>query len=208
MRFILPIILIAIAVVGFLALVAPTLQEVKMLRADVASYDEALNNSKALENERDRLTKEYNSFKSEDLRRLEVLLPNSINNIRLILEIEEEVALPFGMILQDVQYDTVREENPEDAGVVQAGTAGAIAASKDYGTWELEFSTEGSYADFLDFLSRLEGNLRLIDISSIQFSSGSGNDPSTGITPASDQEYQYRFTIQTYWLKNVIEGGN
>lgn len=201
MRFIVPIFLILISVVGFFTLVSPALQDVQTLKAEMSSYDEALDNARELAEERDKLTKQYNSFSPRDLDRLEVLLPNSVNNIRLILEIED-IASPYGMVLRDVKYDTSREEGA-DSGPAPAGNQ-TLNLPQEYGIWTLEFSTAGSYQDFLNFLSNLEGNLRLIDISSIKFTSNSAKG-SDGASPISEEEYTYGFQIKTYWLKNVFQ---
>jgi len=201
MRFVLPIILITIALIVFFVFLSPSLQEVKALQVDVDSYNEALDNSKALEYERDKLTKQFTSFDPDDLRRLETLLPNSINNIRLILEIES-LASPYGMVLRDVRYDTVRETSLESENNAQPGPAGVIESSKGYGEWELEFSTEGSYTNFLQFLRELEANLRLIDLVSIQFASITGE--SAGANFSTSEVYKYSFKLKTYWLKNVF----
>lgn len=164
----------------------------------IASYDEALNNSKALETERDKLTQKYNSFKPEDLSRLQKLLPDNVDNIRLILEMEK-IATPFGMVLKDVKYDVTSKINTispvQIAGVIQMGGA---SSSKNYNIWNLEFSTQATYNNFLNFLKVLEDNLRIVDISSIQFSSNTN----LGANPSLPEAYKYNFKIKTYWLKN------
>ena len=88
-RYILPIILIGIAIAGFFTFTNPFYENVLLEREQVASYNEALNNSKALEAERDKLTQKYNSFDPENLSKLQKLLPDNVDNIRLILEIEK-----------------------------------------------------------------------------------------------------------------------
>src|SRR3989338_7805341 len=104
MRFILPVILIGVSITAFFMFSNPIYGEIAQLRVQTASYDEALNNSKMLENERDKLTAKYNSINPEDLVKLEKFLPENIDNIRLILEIEQ-LASPYGMTLKDVKYD-------------------------------------------------------------------------------------------------------
>ena len=196
LRFILPIILIAVAITGFFAFTNPLYQDISLAREKIASYDEALNNSKALEAERDKLTQKYNSFDPENLSKLQKLLPDNVDNIRLILEIEK-IALPYGMALKDVKYDTANE-NPavSQTGVVKGGkTAGTL---KDYGVWNLEFSTQGTYNNFINFIKDLESNLRIVDVSSIQFSSSA----TLGFNPSLQEAYKYNFKIKTYWLKN------
>lgn len=193
LRLIAPIILIGAAIVGLVALVNPLYEEISILKAQVASYNQALDNSKALENERDKLTKKYNSIDPTDLDRLEKLLPDNVDNIRLILEIEK-IASPYGMVLRDVKYDTITKAE-EEGTAVQAGEI-PVDFSKEYGLWNLEFSTEGSYTNFQNFIKDLEQNLRIVDISSIQFSSVDNTTPAKGDT------YKYGFKIKTYWLKN------
>lgn len=197
LRFILPMILIGLSITGFVVFVSPTMGEISTLKAQVLSYDKALNNSKSLDVEREKLTKKYNSIDPNNLAKLEKLLPDNVDNIRLILEVEK-LASPYGMVLRDVKYDTIKktEEDKQPTEVFQ-GSDTNTPTQNDYGTWDLEFSTEGSYTNFLNFLKDLESNLRIVDISSIQFSSVSG----TGANTATDV-YKYGFKVKTYWMKN------
>ncbi len=194
LRLIAPFILIVGAIVGFFALVSPVYDEITALKAQVAAYNQALDNSKALENERDKLVKKYNSIDPANLEKLEKLLPDSVDNIRLILEIEK-IASPYGMVLKEVKYDSVVKD-AVDSNVVQAGDSSVNLNSKEYGLWNLSFSTEGNYANFLNFIRDLESNLRIVDIASIQFSSVDNTLLGKADT------YKYSFKIKTYWLKN------
>lgn len=198
-RFILPTILIGVAITGFLMLVNPMYKEMTALKVQMASYNQALDNSKALENERDKLTKKYSDINPENLDKLLKLLPDNVDNIRLILEIEK-IASPYGMILKDVKYDIAKKEESNSA-PVESGAISQLnnaTANKDFGVWSLEFSTEGSYQNFLNFTRDLESNLRIVDISSIQFTAGE----ETSKKASSSENYKYGFKINTYWLKN------
>lgn len=214
MRFIMPIILIGISVTVFFAFTNPIYGDISKLRAQAESYNAALSNSKELENQRDNLTVKKNAISTEDLNKLQKLLPENIDNIRLILEIEQ-IALPYGMVLKNVKYSTTDEKEKDTGSPVVGSIQGVGAAQsspKDYGIWDLEFSTAGTYSNFLNFTRDLEKNLRIVDISSIQFSSaatggsssatgGSGSSSSSSTTPSSES-YKYDFKIKTYWLKN------
>jgi len=195
-RFIIPIIIIGIAVTGFMMFTTPLYQEVSSLKGEVASYNDALNNSKALENARDKLTAEYNAISLEDLDRLKKLLPDNIDNIRLILEIEK-IASPYGMVLKDVQYSSDEQKSPTgiQSGDVVQGGALIQESQKPYGTWNLQFSVSGTYSDFMNFTRDLETNLRIVDISSVTFSS----DVDAKSNPRGI--YTYTFNIKTYWLR-------
>ena len=128
------------------------------------------------------------------MEKLNKLLPDSVDSIRLILEIEK-IASPYGMVLKDTRYNPSEKDKDAVGGSSVAG-GGATKSNQNYGTWDLEFSTEGSYQNFLSLLQDLENNLRIVDVSSIQFSSESVN------TKVSNDNYKYNFKIKTYWLKN------
>jgi Tfp pilus assembly protein PilO len=195
-KLVIPIILIAVSITAFLALSSPLYRDILVLRETKAAYNQALGNSKMLENERDKLTKKYNSINPDDLTRLVKMLPDNVDNIRLILEIEK-IALPYGMVLRDVKYDTLKEEVAEvpPPGVIQGGMV-ILPERKDYGSWTLEFATNGSYVNFINFLRDLERNLRIVDVSSLSFASGSD------VLTFPLESYRYSFKIKTYWLKN------
>ena len=180
----------------FFAFTSPIYDDISTLRLRALSYNEALGNSKALENARDALTVKKNSIDPDNLVKLERLLPENIDNIRLILEIEK-IALPYGMVLKDVKYNT-SDTGTSKEGVGIAGGGAIQNKSKTYGVWDLEFSTVGSYNNFLSFTRDLESNLRIVDVSSITFSSATGG----GVSPSSPDTYKYNFKIKTYWLKN------
>jgi Tfp pilus assembly protein PilO len=203
-RFIMPIILIGISITIFFVFTNPIYSEISILNTQAESYNEALGNSKSLENERDKLTAKYNSISKDNLLKLEKLLPENIDNIRLILEIEK-IASPYGMILKGVKYSTLdtkaTTKNPT-SGAVNGASSPSVTSqgNKDYGVWDLEFSTTSTYDNFLSFTRDLESNLRIVDISSVAFSSS--GEVKTGVNNSLSDVYTYNFKIKTYWLKN------
>ena len=192
MKFFLPIILLAVSATGFFLLVKPYYQETAELRTKARSYDEALGNSKTLEGERDKLVKKYNAISPDDLAKLEKLLPDNLDNIRLILEIEK-IANNYGISLRNVKYNTEEEKTEQNKN--QNSGARKSTAVSDYGEWNLEFTASGNYQSFISFAREIEKNLRIVDIASLEFSSA-------GASVAGVQEsYTYNFKIKTYWLK-------
>lgn len=206
MRFIMPIVLIGIAIATFFIFTNPIYNDISALKAQAASYNTALDNSKALEKERDKLVAKKNAMSTDNLSRIEKFLPENVDNIRLILEIEQ-LALPFGMNLKNVKYNITDTKTPENTGATAPGRAVANVAQKDYGIFDLEFSTTGTYDNFINFTKMLESNLRMVDISSITFSSNNVSIPAgatagLGAKTNSPEIYTYDFKIKTYWLKN------
>jgi Tfp pilus assembly protein PilO len=194
MKYLLPLILIIVAIAALFMFTVPMYNDIKLLSAEGRSYNEALGNSKALENERDKLTAKYNAFNKEDIDRLEKMLPENVDNIRLILEIEQ-LATPYGMALRNVQYNKAETSNSPQGGI--AGPGIRPQRREEYGTFDLEFTTSGSYTNFMSFIRDLENNLRLVDVYSVAFSSNIAPSQKT----AADV-YEYNVKIRTYWLKN------
>jgi hypothetical protein len=98
-------------------------------------------------------------------------------------------------ILSDDQVIKKEEEGTTPI----AGTTNE-AINEDYGVWNLEFSTEGSYNNFIKFTKDMEKNLRLVDIASVTFSAADGAGSSK--SSIANDVYKYSFKIKTYWLKN------
>ncbi len=207
------LILIGISEAGFFMFISPTYEEVSVIKEKIASYNSALDNAKALENERDRLTAKYNAIDPTNIEKLEKLLPDNVDNIRLILEIEK-IALPYGMTIKNVQYAADESSSKTSSststagggiamnmgtgkGVVSGGTE-TDSARKEYGIWNLSFSTQSTYNNFLNFVKDLESNLRIVDVSAVKFAAGDTG----GVNPNFTESYRYDFSIKTYWLKN------
>ncbi len=206
-RFILPIILIGISASLFFMFSNPIYSDIGKLRDQVKSYDTALSNSKELLNQRDQLTTKKNKIDPDDLIKLQRLLPENIDNIRLILEIEQ-IASPYGMVLKDIEYsptDAKKTEAKKESGAAAGPVPGGQTQSnKGYGVWDLEFSTTGTYDNFINFTRDLEKNLRIVDISSVDFSSNNETEEKEKKTGGTSlpETYKYNFKVKTYWLKN------
>ncbi len=225
MRFLLPLALIAVGIGGFFLITSPIYDDITALQAEAQVYNQALENSANLQKERDRLTTKWNSFAVEDITKLEKMLPNSVDNIQLILEIQEEAA-KRGIIVKNVQFEPEQfvDQGANDAATSPNNTAtpanntasGQAAAAnntpatsnrtgrtakvddnKDYEAFELEFSVEGSYSDFVAFMQLMERSLRLIDINTISFTPGTSEKDKKYT-----DNYRYLFRINTYRLKD------
>jgi len=104
MKLLLPISFIIISGVLFFAFVNPLYNDVSQLRTDMATYNTALDNSTQLQKTRDDLIAKYNNITEDDKDRLEHFLPNTVNNIKFILEIEQLANL-HNMPLTDIKFD-------------------------------------------------------------------------------------------------------
>ncbi|MFA6392702.1 MAG: hypothetical protein WCW54_01270 [Candidatus Paceibacterota bacterium] len=196
MKLIFPILLIVLSILTFIVGVNPLYKKVGVLKADIALYNEALNNSTDLQKRQDSLLQDYNAIKQEDKDRLTNFLPNAVNNIQFILEVER-IANLHNMPVKNIKFEAMKKnDTPVNANMIVAEVA---KDARPYGIFPIEFTTESDYATFVLFLKDLESNLRLVDIKSISFSVPDANIKTVG--GANPNIYTYTLKVETYWLK-------
>ena len=174
---IISIVLILASIGLFFGYVDPTYAIIREQNGEKADYNRALNNSKQLQAERDKLLERYNEMSAVDRSDLTKLLPDNIDNVRLIMDVDE-MAKKYGMRIRNFKTDATEKSDTIGVG------------NSPYGTLTLSFSTTASYNTFLAFVRDLEHSLRLIDIAGVEFASSDAGDL-----------YDYKMTVKTYWLK-------
>ena len=195
MKFIFPILFVGISIVIFIFGVNPIYSEVSGLKADIATYNTALDNSTNLQKTEDSLIKSYNEINQSDKDRLNSFLPDSVNNIQFILELER-IANLHNMPIKDIKFEATSSTSSSNPNVVVSSVS---TDTRPYGVFPIEFTTEGDYNSFVLFLKDLESNLRVADIKSISFIvPDSSAKPVAGFDP---NVYHYLVKVETYWLK-------
>ena len=182
MRNIISIILVIAALSVFGLFINPRYAGIRELQVEADSFDSALERSKELIGIRDALLSRYNAFPSDSIARLNTLLPNSIDTVRLIIDINT-LASKYDMSLASINIGVPDEAN---------GNSNTLGPSgDDFGVLSLSFSVTTSYERFRAFLADIEQSLRLIDVTSVDFVEPAQG---TGLTT-------YSVTVTTYWLK-------
>ena len=162
----------------FFGYIDPAYQNIKELRSEEKVYDEALNQSRELQKIRDSLLSRYNTFSQQDLGRLEKLLPDHVDNVRLILDIDS-IASKYNMRTRNV---IVSGTNPEGSNVIGANQS-------DVDSVILSFSVAATYENFIRFIKDLELSLRIVDLVGLSFSATEG------------EAFDFNVSIKTYWLR-------
>ena len=138
---------------------------IKKLKADKNSFVTALKNAEDLELRRTDLETKYNSVSAEDKQKLENLLPDNVDNIKLVLELET-IAKKYGLIIESPKL-----KNEIDPTKVVPPTTqdirGTAASGTSYGTFSLDFTVRTNYENMKSLVSAIEKNLRLIEPVSI-----------------------------------------
>lgn len=183
----------AVAIGIFFMYTQPTYDATRSVQAEVEQYNQALNKAAELQQVKQALLTRYNSFNPEDLSRLQKLLPDHVDNVRLVLDLDS-LAARHGMALQSVVISSPKGDSTE-------GTAsGAIGTGRQkYDSLTLRFSTRASYPAFVKFLEDIESSLRIVDLVSLNLSPETTSSASD--TPTGEPMYRYDITLRTYWLK-------
>ena len=177
MRYVISLILIAVSVAVFFLFTNPLYQETKILKQQIAVLDETFNNSKRIQEVRDTLFAKFNAIPEMDLSRLEKMLPDNVDNVKLILELDR-IASQRGMDIKRIDVENS-----------SGNTTGLGPSGLNYGEIDIGLTLTGSYSSFRGFLADLEQSLRLVDITELNFrAAGFDFD-------------QYNVTVRTYWLR-------
>jgi len=183
MRLLIPAILIAAAIGLFALYTNPAYQQIKGLQAQASAFNEALDNAQLLKASRDQLLSKRNTFSTDNVQKLERILPDNVDNIRFVIDINN-IAARRNLTLTNVSLGTVSDASAE-RGALSVGASG-----DPVGSAQISFGLSASYDDFLAFLQDLEHSLRIVDVESISFTTG-----------GSASIYDFSLSIRTYWLR-------
>jgi len=198
---------IFIGVAGFLVFgyVKPTFDATEVIKTNTAQYAKALDKAKEIQELKRSLLSRYNLFAGSNLGKLEKLLPDHVDNVRLVLDIDG-IASARGIRISSVKAQKDADRDTD----VQIGSVGfnsATVAAQPFQTLVLEFSAIATYGDFKLFLQDLEHSLRIVDLVSLDISPAQRPKTSTigGEVPEDEiglpEIYKFNVGIKTYWLK-------
>ena len=86
-KLLIPIISIIVALALYFFFIQDTLERVAELKIESAQFDETLKSAQELENTIERLTRESENIQTSDLDKLEILLPDHIDSVRFIYDL-------------------------------------------------------------------------------------------------------------------------
>lgn len=179
----LPVLALIFSVGIFVGYIRPTWNgEIAAAKAAIASDDRALAAASTYTVKKNELASERAAISADNLTKLSALLPDSVDNVGLILDLNA-LAARSGVQLSniDVQTDTT--------GKTPQGPTGPGIATNPVGSVDLSLSAIGTYAGFQAFLAGIEHSDRILDVEDLLVR---GSD--TGV-------YTYKLTVRLYWLR-------
>lgn len=208
---ILSIILFILAGGLLFAYASPTYSKTQEVLAEVAQYNEANDKVREVQELRNALTAKYQQLSPQNIARLQSLLPDHVDNVKLVLDIDG-IAARRGIRIGNVVAR--REEDKKGGGndTPSLGIESATLDAQKYRSLVLEFNVIAPYNDFILFMRDLEQSLRIVDLVSLKMSPAAERTPgsnlpaelrglaASSVTPGGPAEYTYSVSIKTYWL--------
>lgn len=183
-----PFLFFAISLGLFFTYIDPAYKGIQALQAQQMRLDQALTKAKEHREIREALAVQYMTISEKDRLRLLKLLPDSIDNVRLVIDIDT-IASTYGLRVRNFTFTEIQP-------VLSATDAAPV--EQLLGTAQLSFSVIASHADFTALLHDLESSLRIVDVISIDVKT----KPTKDAANSTDEEgYQYTVTLNSYWLR-------
>lgn len=181
-KFFAPFLVLTLALVSFFYFTTPVLDEIKALKLEMERLTIANANAAALEERQTELRNRRAEIDQANLDDLKQLLPNNIDNVRLIIDINN-IAKKRGLTVRNPSV--LKETDSGQSGEVPP-VAGEMAGKSSA---VISFSVSASYEIFKLFLNDLARSLQIVDVENVSFSSNERNF------------YDYKISLRTYWLK-------
>jgi len=180
----LPIFALFVAIGIFFAYISPTWSgEIAAAKAAIASDNQALAAASEYTAQQNELISARNAIIPANLARITAFLPDSVDNVGLILNLNA-LAARSGLSLSniDVMASSASTPGTSASGVLPVHSASPINSV------DLSLSAIGSYQALQTFLIGIEKSERLLDVRDILVK---GSD--TGV-------YTYQMMLRLYWL--------
>lgn len=118
------------------------------------------------------------------------MLPDHVDNVRLILDIDS-IAARHGMPIQNVVVTSSQSANASQTAI------GSVGSSRQkYDSLSVKFTSQGTYENFRGFVEDIQKSLRIADLVGLSITRVAEGSISSA-TPV----YNYEIQMRTYWLK-------
>lgn len=182
---IIPILALVFALALFFGYINPTYQgSISQKNAQIKGYQSALDASKRFAAKEAQLATASAAIPADGLARLGSFLPDGVNNVQLILDLNA-LAARSGLTLSNFSIDT----SAADAATANNNAQPlALTANKPVDSLDISVQATGTYAAFRTFMRGIEQSLRPLDITSVSVAS------------AANGVYVYDVSMRIYWL--------
>ena len=189
-------ILIVLGIGIYLTYTQGVVSDISSVKSVNNQYYSAINSAEKLIAVRDQVLKSYNNISANDRDRIDKMIPNTVDNIRLIINLNS-IALQHGFSLKGITAvnNNTSAGSPSNSQFGAASPLGAAAGSPlsinapTLDTVAVSFTITAPYQQFISFMQDLEASLRIMDMTHLTVSA---NDTGT---------YDFGVQLTTYWLR-------
>ncbi len=156
-------------------------------------YVSAISNAERLITLRKKANDDYNSITADDREKLDKMIPDTVDNIRLIIDLNN-VGVQNGLSLKNITASAKSSSGSASGAASQSSSSGF--GKKDTSginipnidTVGVSFSVSATYQQFINLMQALEANMRIMDLTHL---SVTANDTGT---------YDFSVQLNTYYL--------
>jgi len=186
------LILIVLAIALYFTYTSNEWNDAMAFKAQNDQYSSAISNAEQLISVRDKVLKDYNNISAADRDNLDKMIPNTVDNIRLIIDLNS-VALQHGFSLKNItaaaKQDAANSSSNNSVSSANSNNSSFNISIPTLDTVAVSFSVSAPYQQFISFMQDLEASLRIMDITHL---SVTANDTGT---------YDFSVQLNTYWLR-------
>jgi hypothetical protein len=166
MNFFIPIVLITISVGVFFTYIDSEYQDVLELKKIKRNFVAQEQQTKKIIKERKGLAERYEKIDARDEKGLSKLVPDHINNVELIVDIQRIIKENIqGIQISDISIVNLGSTNSKKNEKIK------ISDNKKYDSVDIKFSFTTKYNTFKRFINNVQTSLRILDVVSIAISS-------------------------------------
>jgi len=180
--------LIILAIGIYVTFTSSKMQEINDIKSVNAKYTLAIENATRLLEVRDKVNDDYSHLTTDDIAKMNKILPDTVDNIRLVVDLNN-LADTRGLVLKGLRATVASagkngsaSSQPSNSSSKTGPAAGSIE------TVTVSFGVNTTYARFISFLGDLERDMRIMDVTHLSLTA---ND--TG-------SYDFGVEMKTYWI--------
>ena len=181
----------------FVLYVRPTYDAVQQNRAKVARFDGALAKTREIQELKSSLLSRYNLFAGGSIDRLKKMLPDHVDNVRLVLDMDG-IASRYGIRIQNVSVQDPGKGRRE--GGSSTVLNGGATQNQPYQSLTLQFEVVSTYDEFVLLVRDLESSLRVVDLVTLSLRPRTNQTVTGEDGDINKPIYTFGVSLRTYWL--------
>lgn len=151
----------------------PAFNDVYQAREDLKLWKDKVSGTTSLTQKLAELKKKYDTL-MEQTEKIEIALPRGQDVPALLIELEA-LTSQNGLILNSVKFVSFEGAKKKKAAESEMNQGAASALMAGVKSMDIELNLSGDYNSLKNFLKAVESNLRIMDISVINFGSSAGS---------------------------------